>query len=275
MFDFLKRWGRLPAKHPLHAGGQREPVKVTAMPEMSNDDIVTLQRYRAFGTVDDVQKKINGLEKDNADQRTEIAGWKAKAPKDDEIVVKKADADELGEWRKLGKKPSEVKGTLEKGLKAQEDLVVRDQRDAALKFVKAVGLAEESVDTIIAIPQLKDAKFEVRKGKVKNPRTNLEEDGDVGYVTLAGDNQKAMNFTDAQEQVAALKGLKPAGPQAPATKPTTTFVQQGSQGSPGDGTVYDRIRNRNKPAGGQQQTAPNPPAVTPEQAIRAGLGMTK
>jgi hypothetical protein len=236
------------------------------MPEISDAELRMFVRYQNFGTPDEVQKKIGDLEKDNGTQREEIRLFKEKLPKDNEVVLPKAKADLLPKYEKLGK-PEEIEKQLTEGVQAKEDLTITKQKESALKFVRASGLSEDSVETLIAIPALKDAKFEVRKGKVRD-RNGIEKDGDVGYITLAGDNQKAMTITDAREQVPALKGLATAGTQSTERK-GTEFVQQGGGTGTEGGTVYDRIR---------QQKAAKPAEDTTKQTVKPiqeRLGMTR
>lgn len=211
------------------------------MPEMSNEDISTLQRFRAFGTPDQVQKKIGDLETDVHGQREEIRGLKEKQPKADEVIVKKTDADLLPKYVELGK-PDEIKGKLTAGEQAAVDLAVKNNKESAAKFIKAVGLAEDTVETLIALPALQGAVFEVKKGKIKD-KAGKEVDGDVGYITLAGEKQKAMSFDEAKEQIVALKGLRSADPNQPAGVP---FVKQGSEGAPVGNTLLENALKKNK-----------------------------
>ena len=215
------------------------------MPEITQAELSQFHRYQKLGLPDEIESKINGLTTDNGKQRDQIRDLTAKLPKEGEVIVKKADADDLVIYRELGK-PGDLKTKIETGDKAQQDLGIMRTRESAVKFAEVVGLHEDSVDTLIAIPALVGAKFEVRKGKVKNKTTGKEEEGRVGYVTLAGENQKASQWDDdLKDKVPALKGLR----MAEQRKQDKTFVPQGS-GVDGDtkpdGSVYDRIRAKAK-----------------------------
>lgn len=211
------------------------------MPEISDAELRQFIRYQNLGTPEEVSKKIHDLEVDNRKYRQEEKpALEARLPKDDEVIIKKADADLLPKFKELGD-PKEIKAKLTEGEEAKGKLTQVQLREAATKFARAAGLADESVDTLMAIPALQGATFEVRKGKVKNEK-GVEVDADIAYVTLPGENQKEMTFVEARDQVTALKGLATAAPvqQKPAG---ANYVPQGTAGgSEGGSSVYDRIR---------------------------------
>lgn len=233
------------------------------MPEITDAELRQFTRYQSFGTPDEIQKKINDLEKDNHSQRDKLRAHEEKLPKDGQIVVAQSDADELAKFRELGK-PEELKTVIETGGKAVKELADLKQHGAAADFVKAAGLADETVATLVAIPDLKDATFEVRKVKVKDDK-GQEVEKDVAYVKLAGENQKAMTFEDAQKQVPALKGLRLATPTE--EKPGQNFVPQGGgENKSKPGTVYDKIRK-------DREEAKKPQEVKPGSSVEDRLGM--
>ncbi len=213
------------------------------MPEMSNEDIITYQRYKALGGVDEVSKKIKDLETDNHKQREDIRELTGKQPKADEVIIKKADADLLPKYVELGK-PADIKGALDKGTKAAADLELSNTREMARSFAKAAGLAEESVETLIAIPALKGAKFEVKKGKVKD-KAGVEQDGEIAFMTLPGDGQSALSLADAAEKVPALKGLRLADAAGTTGMP---FVKQGAEGGGSTSTLLEKALQAQKDA---------------------------
>lgn len=232
------------------------------MPEMPQSEIDALGGFRFLasrygGTPQSIEKKITDLEEDNRTQRGEINTLKEKLPKDGFVVVPKTQIDTLAEYEALGK-PSEVKAKLEQGDQAAANLIEIQRREHAAKFVKAAGLADEAVDTLVAIPALKNAKFEVRKGKVKNDK-GVEVDGEVAYVTLEGEGKSAMSYDKAIEAVPALKGL------ARATTPPSEgarFVPQGGESTAGTekkSTADDHIKR-------MQERANAPNALRPAAA---------
>jgi hypothetical protein len=245
------------------------------MPEMPQSEIDALGGFRFLanqygGSPQSVLKKIQDLEEDNRKQREQIKAITEAQPKDGQVVVTKEDQDELAAFRALGK-PADIKKTLEAGENATKELSTLKLRESAAKFAKASGLHEETVDTLIAIPQLANATFEVRKGKVKN-KSGVEVDGEIGYIKLAGNDEKAMTLTDLQEKVPAVKGLRLA---ESGTQPTggQNFVPQGG-GSGGDkpGNIYDRIRAEH----GKQNVPTQPvntPVVPQPKSIEERLGM--
>lgn len=221
------------------------------MPEMPQSEIDALGGFRFLaskygGTPQSIEKKITDLEQDNREQRVEINTLKEQLPKADHVVVPKAEIDKLAEYEAIGK-PAEIKTKLETGQQTEQELRDIQTRTAAEKFAKAAGLADEAVDTLVAIPTLKNAKFEVRKGKVKNDK-GAEVDGDVAYITLEGEGKTAMSFEKAVEAVPALKGLARATGGTPPTG--VLYVPQGGDGKGGNekSTVVDeeikRIRAR-------------------------------
>lgn len=242
------------------------------MPEITKAEQQEFNAYQALGgTPRDLKKQISDLEKDNKGYRDEIKTLKENQPKDDQVIVSKADADLLEKYKEHGK-PDEIKGKLEEGTKAQASLKERDARDSAAAFVKAAGLASESVDTLVALPALKDAKFEVRKVKVKDNAGN-ETEQEVAYLTLAGDGEKAMTFSDAGDKISALKGLRTAEPEKGGQQNGTRYVQQGSgsQNKGSKSSTFDRIRESAKAK--KEETAKQETTKTPMQSVSERLGM--
>lgn len=228
------------------------------MPEITDAEFRNFMRYQALGTPQDVEKKIADLESDNRDQREEIRTMKDTLPKEGEVVVKKTTADRLGKYEELGK-PDEIEGKLKEGDEAKVKLAGRLQREAATSFADAVGLAEETVDTLVALPELQGATFTVVDGKVKNDKGE-EVDGKIGKITVTVDDaETTLDFDAARERFPALKGLKMADPND--KRPDKNFVQQGhdKSGGPAEGNLYDKIReSREKEAKEQEKTASKP-----------------
>lgn len=235
------------------------------MPEISQAELNMFHRYQAIGTVDEINKKVKDLETDNQSQRQQITDLKKSVPSVDQTVVSKEDGTLVVEYKALGT-PKQIQARFKAGDEALEKAKLADQRVAATAFAKATGLVDDSVETLIVLPQLKEAKFEVKKGKIKNEQ-GVEIDGDIGYITLAGDGQKALTFSEAREQVPALKGLSFA---SGTTEPQrTSFVPQGGEKSK-PGTIYENIR---KEAAERQKKAvesrPEP------KSVHDRFGMTK
>lgn len=208
------------------------------MPEITDSEMRQFLTYQNLGTPNEIQKKISDLETDNHAQREELRETRTKLPADGEVVVPKEDADLLPKFKELGD-PDTVKSRLDEGETAKTRLVEVETKTAAAQFAKAAGLAEEAVDTLVELPALKGAKFEVRKSKQQENGKEVE--AEVGYLTLPGDDQKAMSFTDAQGKIPALKGLRTATPDKGADR-TVSFHQQGPDNKGKTGTVYDQIR---------------------------------
>lgn len=209
------------------------------MPDITDSELRQFVRYQGFGTPDEVQKKISELEKDNKESRDKVKNLTEKLPKDDQVVVAKEDAELLPKFKELGK-PDDLKAKIDEGEKAKTKLADVERKTSASQFAKVAGLADEAVDTLIAIPALEGATLEVKKSKVKNDK-GVEVEQEVGYITLAGENQKALSFTEAQEQVPALKGLRTASPTEDKSEPRK-FVQQNGNVNVEAKNVYDKIR---------------------------------
>lgn len=217
------------------------------MPEITAAEQREFIRYQMLGTPSDVEKKIHDLEADNKKQRDELRDAKELAPKDGYIVVSKADADKLTKYKALGS-PDEIEGKLKQGGEAQTRLADVERRNAATKFVAAAGLAAEAVDTLVALPALSTATFLVKQEKAKNAQ-GVEVDANVAYISFTNEKNavETLNFAQAQERFAALKGLRPAGTQQQSV--SVPFVPQSgeSRGTPGH-TVFDKIREERKAA---------------------------
>jgi len=216
---------------------------------VTKTDADALRAYRALGTIEEIQ---------------------AKFVKEGNVVVPKTDADELALYRALGK-PDEVKTKLEKGDKDAAALALAETRTSATSFVKAAGLADTAVDALISMPQLAGAKFEVRTAKVDDGKGG-QKDQPTAYLTLAGEGQTAMKFSDAEEKVPALKGLARASTNASADTNNggagASWGGTGGTGSSGAGgtggkTMIDSILEQMN----KNSSAPN--ALSPVAAATA------
>lgn len=227
------------------------------MPEMPQSEIDALGGFRLIaseygGSPSSILKKIRDLEEDNRKYRQEEKpALEALIPKPDQAVVPKTEAELLAAYKALGT-PDEVKTKIETGEQSTKALSGVQLRESAAKLAKAAGLADEAVDTLIAIPALQGAKFEVRKGKVKDAKGN-EVEKDIPYLTLPGENQTAMKFEDAKEKVPALKGLAVAAPPRQDNR-GQSFVVQTNGGTEPTKDIFAQIR--------EEQAAKNKPAET-------------
>lgn len=205
------------------------------MPEISEAEYRQYLSYQRLGTPQEIEQKRENLERDNKQQRDEIRDMRDKQPKEGQILVTQADVDELAKYKELGT-PEDLTERLERAETAERELSTVRVRTAAQTFAQAAGLAPEAVDTLIAIPALQGAKFEVREAK-----NDEGKETQVAYITLDGENQKAMKYEDAIERIPALKGLRTATEESPRG---TDFVPRGSTGNDkgGQDSVYDRIR---------------------------------
>lgn len=204
------------------------------MPEISDSEFRQYAKYQTMGTPEEVWQKRQDLERDNRDQREELRLAKETQPKEGQVIVSKADSELLPKYKELGK-PEDIKGNLTAGQEASGKLVLAERRTSASAFAKVAGLAAEAVDTLVAIPDLATAVFEVKKGKVKNA-AGQEVEADLPYITVAGegDSKETLLFTDALEKFPALKGLRMAAPGE--NKPPATVVPFTPQ-VPGDHTA--------------------------------------
>lgn len=224
------------------------------MPEMPQSEIDALGAFRFLanqfgGSPQAVLDKINKLHEDNKEYRTEIKSLKELLPKDGQVVVAKVDAELLETYKGLGE-VAVIKGKLEAGEKAMGQLAEVELRATAKAFAEATGLADEAVDTLIAIPALAGAKFETRK--VTETVNGKKVEKSQGFLTLA-DSKDSLDFSAAQEKVPALKGL--AKRESDGTKQSgVTFTSEtsgaGGSGGAGGRSIFDQIRNEvaGKPA---------------------------
>ena len=237
------------------------------MPEISQSELNQYQLYSRLGTPDEIQRKIRKLERDNHKQREEMQTLKSSAPKSDQLIITKSDADLLVSYKALGT-PDEIKGKLAKGQEAIQTATKLQSKEAAVRFAKAAGIHEDAVDAMLELPALQGAKFEVRKGKVKNEKGE-EVEAELPYITMSGENQKAMQYGDAIDTIPALKGLKQADKTPPQGGSPRSWVPQGGDKRQGGETVFDQIRReaaeKNNP---QQQQNKQPAAATIEDRLR-------
>jgi hypothetical protein len=208
------------------------PVQGTAtMPEITDSELRMFVRYQNMGTPEEIQRKINDLVNDNGSQRDMIRGLQEKIPAEGHVVLPKEEADMLPKYKELGE-PKDLKAQITKGDEAVTRLSQIERKLAATSFAKAVNLAEESIDTLLAIPALENAVFEVKKAK----------DGDKAVITL---DNKSFTFDEAKEEIPALKGLRSAEPGKPGS---VRYLQQGAaeEGGSPDASVYEKIRAEKK-----------------------------
>lgn len=244
------------------------------MPDIAQSEVDALGGFKLIaqrfgGSPQGILDKIEKLEGDNRTQREEIRDLKTKLPADGSVVVEKAKADALAEYEALGS-PAELKKKLESGTTAAVELAQVQLRTSATAFAKVAGLAPEAVDTLVAIPALQGAKFEVRKGKVKN-KAGQDVDGEIGYITLAGDNQKASTLTDMLETVPALKGLARSSASGTPGESGREWTEQGGGAESRAGSIFDQIREEAQ----KKQTPPVTTAATPAPlSVEQKLGMT-
>lgn len=222
------------------------------MPEISDADLRQFMDYQSIGTPTEIRKKRQELEDDNKSLRDERSELRKQVPAEGQVLLSEEDANEHAEYKKLGT-VTEITDRLEQGDNAQRELSTTRTKEQVMSFAQAAGLAEEAVDTLMSLPALKDAKFEVRTKKGED-----DKEVQTPYITLAGEGEKAMSFSDAQEKVPVLKGLRAAAPngdgKGDGEKPPVPFVKQsGDQKGKGEGeNLYDKIR---KTAEAKKETA--------------------
>lgn len=233
------------------------------MPEISDSELRMFVRYQNLGTPEEILKRQEDLVKDNGGYRDKIRDLEAKVPSADQVVLPRTEAEYISVLKPLGS-PTEIKAKVEKGETAAQELASTKLRLDAVKFAKAAGLADEAVDTLVALPGLQGASFEVRKGKVKDAKGN-EVDGDVAYLKLTGE-EKFMSFADAKEKLPALKGLQMATPTS--TKAPLQIIPQGTEGNGGGSSLYDGIREKVK---AKNAPAPDAPKV---KSMEERLGLS-
>lgn len=232
------------------------------MPEITDAEYRQFVLYQGFGTPTEVTKKIGDLETDNKKQRDEIRDLRAQVPAEGSVLLSKDDGAKHAAYKALGE-PDALKTRLSEGDAAKQRVQDHDTRSAVQDFAKAAGISDDAIDTLIAIPALKGAKFEIRKKK-----NDKQEEVPVPYITLAGDGEKAMSMEDALVKVPALKGLKPADKKGPVT-----FVKQGGDSTEVSGDaqqqVLDKIRNKAKDT---KEAASKSPAG---KSVEERLGMAR
>jgi hypothetical protein len=253
------------------------------MPDMAQPDFDSLGAFRSIateygGSPQSIIAHIRKLENENRKLSEEKAALDSKLPTDKQIVLDKDKGKLLEEFEALGMKPADLKTAIEAGKKAIGDLALTQTKTAAAVFAKAAGISEDAVETLITIPQLTGAKFEVRKVKGKNA-TGADEVREVAYVTLAGENQTAMQFEDAQEKLPVLKGLARVAASTTTTS-GASFVAQPSTSSSGvqseKSALYDGIRDQvRKELGIATPTngLAAPVVVNPLSTLSSRLGM--
>ena len=234
------------------------------MPEITDAELRSFVRYQNIGTVDEIQKKQADLERDNFQGREALRLAKENAPSPGSVILTAEEGAAFVNYSTLGTF-EEVTNGLTAGKSASKKVRIMEARDSATKFALASGVHTDAVDTLIGMPALEGATFEVRTKKETN-EIGKEVEIQTGYITLSGDGQKAMTFEDAQLKVAGMKGLR----QAEVGGPTLKFAQQGSAGSVDDKkkTLFDNIRATAKAKQEKASQAPDP-----SKSIEARMGM--
>lgn len=230
------------------------------MPEITDAEYRQFVTYQQIGTPDEIRKKMNDLVKDNGGYRDQIRDLKEQVPPEGSFIVSEQDHKRLSEFSEFGTL-EDLQNRLDQGKSAMTELTGLQKRSSLTGFTKAVGLVDESVDVLMALPALQDAKFEVRTKKDDNGNELAQ-----GYITLAGES-KAMSFDAAREQFPALNGLRTVG----NTTPELTMIQMGSDQKGGNKPAnrYDAIRE--EVASRQNQTT-NQVEVANTVRERLGVG---
>jgi hypothetical protein len=231
------------------------------MPEITDAEFRTFVRYQNLGAPEDVEAKIRNLEKDNVNQRRTIKTLEVKVPKEDSAIVPKEDADLLPKYKALGS-VSDLEREIKEGREAKTELTTTVRRTSASSFAKAAGLADETVGVLLAIPALQDAKFEVRKGKVKD-KNGVEVDGDIPFIVK---KDGAVSFEEAKKTIQELNGLRERTPDTPDA---LNFHKQGGPGGGGAQNVFARIRAQREE---EQKAAKEAPAV---KSLEERLGIAQ
>lgn len=183
---------------------------------------------------------IARLTADHAEEVRELeealADATGKIPKDGSVVVPKADADELVEWRKIGTKPADVAATVKK----------------AGELEAKVGAAETATNAKTAADFLKWPNSEALAGVISDKKLVLELRDEtvegktikVPYVKGSEENATFSKLSEFAEKnlVAYLPAFKAA--------PASTGTPGSTSTAPHGGTIF----NPQVPAGG---TAPS------------------
>ena len=205
------------------------------MPEISDGEYRLFVRYQMLGSPDEIGTKINDLETDNRKQRDEIRDLKEKELGDGQVAISSDDHKALEKYRALGT-PKEVEGKLEAGTDATTRLAGLERKQEASAFVRAAGLAGETVDTLVALPELQGVSFVVEDGK-----DDSDKDVKIPKLSIKGENDsvEVLDMKAALERFPSLKGLRMATPQERGGQ---EFYQQGPGAAPGGENQFDRIR---------------------------------
>ncbi|HLM69334.1 MAG TPA: hypothetical protein VK358_17470 [Longimicrobium sp.] len=219
---------------------------------MSEAAVLLLGRYQNIGTPEEIQRKREELERDNAKQRGEISEARAKAAPEGAIII--ADAAEKARWEKVKAMPADFDP--EQAAKELDDLRQKDtertRADTARAAVKAEGWADDRGDVLLQLRDVGGATFSTKKVKEKDGK-GADVEVERGFITLPGENQRAVRLSEfATEKLPA--------PVAALLTGSTTAGGAGRSGDRG-GITYPP----------QQHGTGTPPAGTPADThVRAG-----
>jgi len=233
------------------------------MPEITDAEYRQFVTYQQIGTPDEIRKKMNDLVKDNGGYRDQLRDLKDQVPPDGSFIVSEQDHKRLSDFSEFGTL-EDLQNRLDQGKSAMAELTGLQKRSSLTGFTKAVGLVDESVDVLMALPALQDAKFEVRTKKDDNGNELPQ-----GYITLAGE-EKAVSFDKAREQFPALNGLRTVD-NSSSDLSLTHMIPMGSDQKGGNKPAnrYDAIRE--EVASRQNQTT-NQVEVANTVRERLGVG---
>lgn len=207
--------------------------------ELSPAEERAFARYEALGTPEELQRLAGDNEKlksENADRRQkvkdlegELTTAKAAVP-EGATVLTGDDAKALEALTAAGMKLGDVPTVLQErdALKAKDAL--RTREDGIRAAVRAHGWPDETVATLLDMRSLEGAVFEVKTEKVDDKGKQV--DGQVPYVTLAGEGQKPQKLAEFAAASPQLKGLRTeASSGAGAGSGGTPWPAQGSGSS--------------------------------------------
>lgn len=228
------------------------------MPEITDAEYRQFIRFQELGTADEVVKKIDKFERENATYRQTITNQDTRykelekqVPAEGAVVLTGAEAKVIEEVRGIAPL-AEVQKRLADGQEAAAKLKQRERHDAHRDAVKVLGLKEGAAKLLDKIAP-EGAKVEQRSEK------QGDADVKVAYITLPGAD-KATPLADYMKQEIGedvIEGLRAQAATGTGNGGAKRWPEQGHEGK-GAGKDADPVEARIQRMHERAAARPNP-----------------
>lgn len=168
------------------------------MPEISDAEQRQFVRYQMLGTPEEVEKKINDLERDNRQYRQEkIPELEKKIPGEGAVVLTGDEAKAYPALKELTSfgTAAEIKAKLDQGETNSAELADLKRKESVRLAATAAGYKDS---VLLKLPGAEKLKFETKQETVNEDGKTKQVD--VAYVTGSGEGATPQKLTEYAEK---------------------------------------------------------------------------